>query len=173
MELETMKCPSCGAPVSLNGKGKKTVCSYCGSEITADADEKEDRKSDEVRLAELELEKMKLQGKVVNMEEFNERVKRWKSINWYIGIGIFLLNFIGLCLMEYDHVGWGVLLIILGVGSTFGGAVWSASKKPMCGVEAKKESTLPAGALRFVLDLFMFFLVDLLAWIVAAAIFAV
>ena len=134
MNLDTVKCPGCGADVVFRNGSRTSKCEYCGTVATlgnaleameADANAEFDRRAAE--LAEREAEVKRHENAAA---EYRNALGKWKKKNRIPVFLTGLLWFLGGMFMEFDFTGFGVLLILIATGIFFGAPAVMASSEP-------------------------------------------
>lgn len=101
MKIQSLRCPDCGASLSIDGELKQCFCQYCGAKIILDDGSTTHtyRKVDEARIKEAEVS-AQIRLKELEMEEkkrLTEEKSKANKIKLSIILGIVggLLQFIG------------------------------------------------------------------------------
>jgi uncharacterized Zn finger protein (UPF0148 family) len=87
----SIKCPECGAEIPIEEGRKCVFCSYCGTKVFANDDDKQDsRQSDEARLKEAETEYMLQKRKIELEERRREKAEKRKKTKIKITIALII-----------------------------------------------------------------------------------
>ena len=134
MNLDTVKCPGCGADVVFRTGSRTSKCEYCGTVATlgnaleameADANAEFDRRAAE--LAEREAEVKRHENAAA---EYRAAYEKWKKKSRLPVIMSCMLWFLGGMLLEFDLDGWGVLMILVAIGIFFAAPLLAAASEP-------------------------------------------
>ena len=110
IQLTAVKCPACGADISVESTRNFTFCTYCGTKIMmSNENEHIYRNIDEARIMEVEADRM-FRLRELELEE-KENLRGRRSI--YIAYGIALVFvIIGalLCIVQPAAGIWGILI---------------------------------------------------------------
>lgn len=99
MKLQQLKCPSCGAGMDIDVKGRDTVfCPYCGSQFAVDDGETKATYTYNVNYHERYTDDAAVE-KERRKDRENER--EHKELKWFfIGFGILMLLLVGIGIIE-------------------------------------------------------------------------
>ena len=128
INLVSIKCPACGADLSVENGREFSFCSYCGTKVMLSNDNEHIyRNIDEARIKEAETERMVLMRQL-DMEEKSSVSKKLLVAVWIIGTAVlFILGIIGLSI---DNEGLGICMMLgMCVGMWGGLGLFGMSKK--------------------------------------------
>ena len=122
-----LKCPGCGADLSIEKGGDTYFCKYCGTRIFVEnPNEKRTRVIDEAKVRQVELEQEKFNYYKAENEELEEKYLRWRKMLLY------WLGAMGICFFMTMLNGYGWLYDLAMSGFTallvFGGAALLVTK---------------------------------------------
>jgi hypothetical protein len=134
MELDTIKCPACGADISFSPGTRTSKCEYCGTVATLgnalEAMEADTNAEFERRSAELAQREAEVRRHENAAADYRNALVRWRK---KARIPVFLtglLWFLGGMLMEFNLAAAGVLLIFIATGIFFAAPAIMASNEP-------------------------------------------
>ena len=117
----SLKCPECGAELSVEEDRKQCFCQYCGSKILIDDGSTSHvyRKVDEARIKEAEVREL-LRLKELELEEKKQAAKaetrklriKWSIILAIIGVALMMIGFIVMDVTDDPDSPIGILAII-------------------------------------------------------------
>ncbi len=115
LQFISVKCPDCGAELSIDNSREFAFCSYCGAKVMVhNENEHIYRNTDEARIKESETDRI-VKLKQLEMEEKSNVSRKYMIIAWLAAIGILLL--IGIIGMTIDDNGMGMcILLAMNVG---------------------------------------------------------
>lgn len=128
INLVSIKCPECGADLSVEDGREFSFCSYCGTKVMlSNENEHIFRNIDEARIKEAETERMVLMRQL-DMEEKSSVSKKLLVAIWILGTAVlFILGIIGLSI---DNEGLGICMMLgMCVGMWGGLGLFGMNKK--------------------------------------------
>ncbi|MBO4877609.1 MAG: hypothetical protein J5501_06365 [Ruminococcus sp.] len=132
MNLDTVKCPGCGADITFRKGSRTSKCEYCGSVATLgnalealEADAELDRRVAEIAEREAEVKRHENAS-----ADYRAAMEKWKKKGRIPVILSGVLWFLGGMLLEFDLDGWGVLMILAAFGIFFAAPVVLAASEP-------------------------------------------
>lgn len=113
IQFVSVRCPECGAELSIEGGRENAFCSYCGAKVLIhNENEHIYRNIDEARIKEAETERI-LRLKELELEE-QERVRSRKSLAIAFGVALAFVVVSGvICIFKPMYGIWGVYIGIL------------------------------------------------------------
>ncbi len=121
ISLISVKCPSCGADLSVEEEREVSFCSYCGTKVLINNENEHIfRNIDEAKIKEAETEQMVLMRQL-DMEEKANTSKKYLIIIWIVAIAILvILGIIGLGIKNDGLIVCMSIAMIVGAsGSTY------------------------------------------------------
>lgn len=148
ISLTSVKCPECGAQLSIEENRKQAFCSYCGSKIiVSNENEYVYRHVDEEGIKRAETEQM-VRMKELEIAEKSSLNKKILTIFWLI-VSVILLT-IGIIMITgvFGMVAAdiGILIILLAIGAVTGGYYLIFRVIPN---NESDKATLKNGGIRF------------------------
>ncbi len=145
IQFISVKCPDCGAELSIDNTREFAFCTYCGAKVMVhNENEHIYRNIDEARIKEAETDRI-IRLKQLEMEEKNDVSRKTLIIAWLIATGILLL--IGIIGMTIDNEGMGIcLLLAMNVG-LWGGLFLFAKDKKKPRIIAGSNDVVITGAM--------------------------
>lgn len=102
MKMISLKCPECGANISIEERHKQCFCQYCGAKIILDDGNTTHtyHKVDEARIKEAEVDKL-IRLKELEIEKEERQYRR--NIVKYKVIALFVLGIVGTIAFVIDN----------------------------------------------------------------------
>ena len=134
IQFVSVRCPQCGAELSIEGGRENAFCTYCGAKVLIHNDNEHIyRNIDEARIKEAETERI-LRLKEMELEE-QERARSRKSLYVAFGVALAFVIIGGLICIFNPYFGmWGVII-----------GVWIALFAVIIAVGDKKKGGNGAG----------------------------
>lgn len=131
INLISVKCPQCGADLSVENGREFSFCSYCGTKVMmSNENEHIYRNIDEARIKEAETERMVLMRQL-DMEEKSSVSKKLLVAIWILGTAILII--LGIIGLSIDNEGLGMCMMLgmcVGMWGGLGLFGTSSKKKP-------------------------------------------
>ncbi|WP_155829314.1 zinc ribbon domain-containing protein [Butyrivibrio sp. AD3002] len=127
IQFLSVKCPECGANLSIENGRESAFCSYCGAKVIVNNENEHIyRNIDEARIKEAETDRL-IKLKQLEMEEKESVSRKVLIIVWLIATAILLL--LGIIGMSINNSGMGLCIILaMNVGG-WGALFLFANKK--------------------------------------------
>ena len=126
IQFITIKCPECGAVLSIDNAREVAFCTYCGAKVIIhNENEHIYRNIDEARIREAETNR-EIKLKQLEMEERNIASKKTLIVVWIIAVAI--LTFISLIGISFGKEEMGYLCLGIAMNAGIWGGIFIFGK---------------------------------------------
>lgn len=109
IQFISVKCPDCGAELSIDNSREFAFCSYCGAKVMVHNDNEHIyRNIDEARIKEAETDRI-VKLRQLDMEEKSSFSRKSMIIAWAVSTGVLLL--LGIIGFTVDNMGMGMCMM--------------------------------------------------------------